>query len=141
MQLTADVYETREMPAFGTETILLVDDDDLVRQTARQMIEMGGYKVLTARNGDEALEIYSTNRHEISLIIVDLIMPGMSGKQCLSEILRIDPGAKALVASGYSSNGLSQEQKKDGARGFIKKPYDAKDILAAIRKVLDRGSL
>jgi len=136
-----EVAGTREMPAFGTETVLLVDDDAHVRETARQMIEMGGYKVLTARSGEEALEIYAANANEISLVILDLIMPGMGGKQCLAEILRIDPDARALVVSGYSSNGLAQDQKKGGARGFIKKPYDAKDILAAIRIILDRGTL
>lgn len=133
--------ETREMPAFGTETVLLVDDDDRVREMGRQMIEMGGYGVFSARNGEEALEIYAEHKEEISLIILDLIMPGMGGRRCLEELLAFDPEALVLIASGHSSTNLGREEREAGARGFINKPYDAKDILGAIRRVLDRGTL
>jgi len=136
-----DMTVTREMPAFGTETILLVDDDDRIRELAREMIETGGYKVLTASSGEEALRIYAAHRGEVSLVILDLIMPGMGGKRCLEEILQIDPDLRILLASGYSSNGLTIDETGSGARGFITKPYDAKYILTAIRKVLDRGHL
>jgi len=136
-----ELAETKEMPAFGTETILLVDDDDRVRNMAQQMIEMGGYRVFAAASGEEALKTYTSHRAEISLVILDLIMPGMGGKSCLEDLLRIDPAARVLVASGYSSNGLAIDKEGTGARGFLKKPYDAKDILTAIRKVLDKGHL
>lgn len=133
--------ETREMPAFGTETILIVDDDDRIRDISQQMIEMGGYKVLTAPSGEEALKIYRLRKNEISLVILDLIMPGMGGKRCLRELLRIDPDVRVLVASGFSSNDLTFDEKEAGARGFVSKPYDAKDVLGAIRNVLDKGHL
>ena len=137
-ELISDLTLTREMPAFGTETILLVDDDDRIRQMGQQIIEMGGYKVLLARSGEQALEIYAAQRNEISLVILDLNMPGMGGKRCLEKILGIDPLAKVIVASGYSSNGLALDDQVTGAREFINKPYDAKDILIAIRTVLDK---
>jgi PAS domain S-box-containing protein len=133
-----DLAKTREMPAFGTETVLLVDDDDRVRDMAKEMIEMGGYEVLTARSGEEALEMYLMHREEISLVILDLIMPGMGGKRCLEEILLINPDIRVLVASGYSSNGLTHQELDSRAIGFVNKPYDAKDILGVIRKVIDR---
>jgi len=136
-----DLMVTREMPAFGTETILLVDDDDRIRDTGRQLIEMSGYKVLIAHSGEEALDVYISHRAEISLIILDLIMPGIGGSRCLKELMRIDPSVAVLVASGYSENGLTVGDQVAGARGFIRKPYDAKDILGAIRKVLDEGHL
>jgi two-component system, cell cycle sensor histidine kinase and response regulator CckA len=136
-----DMAMTREMPAFGTETILLVDDDKRIRDVAKEMIEMGGYKVLAVSSGEEALEMYADHKSEISLVVLDLIMPGMGGKRCLEELMRMDPDSKVLFASGYSSNGLTIDETGTGARGFIRKPYDAKDILAAIRKVLDRGRL
>jgi len=68
-------------------------------------------------------------------------MPGMGGKRCLEELLRIDPDVRVLVASGYSSNGITHDEQGKGAKGFINKPYDAKDILIAIRIVLDKGQL
>ncbi len=136
-----DMAVTREMPAFGTETILLVDDDNRIRDVAQEMIEMGGYKVIAASSGEEALKTYAAHRGEVSLVILDLIMPGMGGKRCLEELLKIDPALKVLFASGYSSNGLTVDETGTGARGFVNKPYDAKDILAAIRKVLDQGYL
>ena len=138
---TWSLVDTREMPAFGTETILVVDDDDRVRYMAEQMIKTGGYQVLTARSGEEALGIYSGHREEIALVILDLIMPGMGGKRCIEGLLQIDPDARIIIASGLSSNGLAPDEKETGARGFVMKPYDAKDILRAIRKVLDQGHL
>jgi PAS domain S-box-containing protein len=133
--------ETREMPAFGTETILLVDDDDRVRDMGQQMIKMGGYQVITARSGEETLEIYAGRRDEIALVILDLIMPGMGGKRCLEDLLRIDPDSRVIIASGLPSNGVAAGEKGTGARGFVMKPYDAKEILLAIRRVLDKGHL
>jgi PAS domain S-box-containing protein len=140
-ELATDLTLTREMPALGTETILLVDDDDRVRELGVQIIEMGGYRVLTARSGEEALETYSSHKGEISLVILDLIMPGMGGKRCLEELLRRDPDLKVLIASGYSSNVTAHDEKGMGSRGFISKPYDSKDMFGAIRKVLDEGHL
>jgi two-component system cell cycle sensor histidine kinase/response regulator CckA len=140
-ELRSDLAVTGEMPASGSETVLLVDDDDRVREMARQVIEMGGYKVLVARSGEEALVKYRDRKVEISLVILDLIMPGMGGKLCLEEILRIDPDARVIVTSGYSSDALTHHKRGSGARGFIIKPYDAKRILEAIRNVLDRGEL
>ena len=136
-----DLAETREMPAFGTETIFVVDDDDRVRDMAQQMIEMGGYKVITASSGEEALEIYEQRGAEIALVILDLIMPGGGGKRCLEDLLQVDPNVRVIIASGLSSNGLASYEIGTGARGFVMKPYDAKDILRAIRKVLDQGHL
>lgn len=140
-EFISDTTLTREMPAFGTETILLVDDDDRIRDMGTQMIEIGGYEVIVARSGEEALVIYATKRAEISLVILDLNMPGMGGTRCLEELLRINPDIRVIVASGYSSNGLAKDEKGIGERGFISKPYDAKGILTAIRKVLDLGYL
>ena len=129
------------MPQGGTETVLLVDDDERIRKMATNMIELGGYKVLVAQNGEEAVTAYRSKKEEIALVVLDLIMPGMGGTRCLEELLRIDQDVKVVVASGYSANGLSQEEQGRGARGFISKPYDAVQILGAIRKVLDQGHL
>ena len=94
-EIEQDVAATQQMPAFGTETILLVDDEKSIRKLGEQMLRMAGYRVLTATNGREALEVYRSNQDRIALVILDLIMPEMGGKQCLEELLKIDPKVKS----------------------------------------------
>lgn len=137
--LAPDPTLTREMPTFGTETILLVDDDDRVRLMGGRMIETGGYKVVTAQSGEEAVETYARLREEIALVVLDVMMPGMGGRRCLEKLLETDPDAKVLLASGYSESRITQTDQWGGAKGFVNKPYDLKEILTAIRKTLDEA--
>jgi signal transduction histidine kinase/ActR/RegA family two-component response regulator len=136
-QLEGDVALTHEMPAVGTETILLVDDDIRIRDLAAEMLMLSGYDVVSASNGQEALGIYRKRKEEIALVILDLVMPGMSGTQCLKELLKIDPKVRVLISSGYSANGPGKEITSAGARGFITKPYDMKEMRRAIRGIID----
>jgi PAS domain S-box-containing protein len=124
------------VPQGGTETILLVDDDDSVRDVGTQMLVEYGYRVITASNGREALEIYSARRETISLVILDLFMPEMGGKECLRALLRMDPKVSVLVASGFTQNGQIAEALDSGARGFIGKPFDIPQLLEKIRKII-----
>jgi two-component system cell cycle sensor histidine kinase/response regulator CckA len=126
------------VPRGGSETILLVDDEDLVRDIGGRILTRAGYRVLTAVNGKEALEVYRAGRQDISLVILDLIMPEMGGKQCLEEILKIDAQARVLIASGYSVTGSSNEALAVGAKGFVNKPYDTRALLTMVREVLDK---
>jgi PAS domain S-box-containing protein len=128
---------TTEVAVFGTETILLVDDEDQIRNLGKEMLGTIGYKVLTASNGQEAVELYRKKKLDISLVILDLIMPEMGGRECLDELLGLDPKAKVLMASGYSANGPTKEALEAGAKGFIRKPYEAKDLFRIVREVLD----
>jgi len=121
----------------GTETLLLVEDEDFVSDVTKRILERGGYTVITAANGREALNVYLRMRQKISLVILDLIMPEMGGKECLEKLLEIVPNVKILVISGYSVKGIAQEVIKSGARGFIGKPYHSKRILTAVREILD----
>jgi DNA-binding NtrC family response regulator len=95
------------------------------------------YKVLLARNGKEALEIYLKERDNISLVILDLIMPEMGGKLCMKELFEIDPTARILVASGYESGGGPLDARQAGAAGFIRKPFNVTQILQTVRKIID----
>ena len=134
----ADVSMTQQMPAFGTETILLVDDEARIREMAREMLQMAGYTVLEAENGEEAVDIYRKRMADISLVILDLIMPVMGGKQCLEQLLKINPEVKVVLASGYySANAASKTAIEKESRGFVGKPYRTKEILRVVRKVLD----
>jgi CheY-like chemotaxis protein len=124
----------RPVPRGGSETILLVDDEALIRDLGGRILIRAGYRLLTAVNGKEALEVYRAGRQDISLVILDLIMPEMGGKQCLEEILKIDPQARVLIASGYC---LGREGLIAGAKSFVSKPYDIRELLTTVREVLD----
>jgi len=96
----------------GNETILLVDDEDTLRDLGKEMLERFGYTVLQAENGESALRVYERNQREISLVILDLIMPGMGGRKCLEELMRINPQVNVVVASGYSANRIAKVEKQ-----------------------------
>ena len=128
---------TVTVPRGGSETVLVVDDEEVIRDLGERILTGSGYRVLAAVNGKEALEVYGPRRKEISLVILDLIMPDMGGKQCLDEILKIDPQARVLIASGYSVNGPTREALSAGAKGFVNKPYDMRELLATVREVSD----
>lgn len=134
---TESVREAKKVPG-GKETILLVDDEELLRAVGKETLEQFGYTVLTASDGESALKYYSEKKGEISLVILDLMMPGMGGKQCLEQLLAMDPDTKVVIASGYSVNGPTKATLEAGAKGFIKKPFDLKQMLKVVRKVLDQ---
>ena len=122
----------------GTETILLVDDEASIRNFARQALERFGYSVISAASGEEALDVFSTRGRDIDLVIMDIGMPGMGGRRCFQEILRVDPLAKIVVASGYSIDDQLKKMVKAGAVEYIGKPYELNDLLGKIRSVLER---
>jgi PAS domain S-box-containing protein len=134
------IEETGIMPAFGTETVLLVDDEDFVRDLGERILTKSGYTVLTASRGKEALEIYSREKDRIALIILDLVMPAMGGKECLMKILDMNSHAKVFIASGYAADTSTKECIELGARGFVAKPFRFKELLQQVRKVLDEAS-
>lgn len=127
----------RALPKGGTETILLVDDEELVRDLGERILSRAGYTVLKAGKGQEALEVYREKMDRIHLVILDLIMPVMEGHECLQELVKIKPSVKVVVASGYSANGPARKAIKSGARGFVRKPFDIRQMLEAVRKALD----
>ena len=115
-----------------------MDDDDNIRDLGATLLIDFGYKVITANDGKEALEIYQRESYSISLIILDLIMPVMDGKKCMAEVLRIDPNAKIIIASGYSESGSANGAMVVGAKGFVQKPYNMRQLLTTIREILDK---
>ena len=122
----------------GDETILLVEDDGEIRELCAELLTGVGYKVISAGNGEEALEIYQMEKDKISLIVLDLILPVMDGWQCLVKILRVEPKAKVIIASGFIESGLAKGLQAKGARGFVQKPFDTSQLLNTIREVLDK---
>ena len=127
----------RLMPTKGSETILLIDDEDFVRDLGVRILRRQGYTVIDAGNGREGCEIYENSVDKIGLVILDLIMPEMGGKQCLEKILGADPQAKVLIASGAGGLATTEEAIAAGARGFIRKPFRIEEMLSTVRRILD----
>jgi len=123
----------------GSETVLLVDDEDMILEVGRHLLEKLGYEVLTAINGIEAVEIYRTNREKIDIVILDMVMPKMDGEDTYEKLKDIDPGILVLLSSGYSIDGKASKILSRGCDGFIQKPFDIKNLSWEIRKILDKN--
>ena len=121
----------------GTETVLLVDDEDMLVDIGRQMLEALGYQVMVARTGKEAVEIYEKHHDSIDMVILDMIMPDMGGAQACDRMKEISPDIKILVASGYSIEGQARRTLARGCDGFIQKPFSLKQLSEKIRGILD----
>src|ERR1017187_2386058 len=124
-------------PATGTETILVVEDEEALRQIARRSLEAAGYTVLTAGAGDEALLISAQHAGIIHLLLTDVVMPRMSGKALAQAFLKTRPTTKVLYMSGYADNAFVHHGVVDEGTNFIGKPFTATDIAHKIRSVLD----
>ena len=122
----------------GSETVLFVDDEDMIIEIADEIFEQLGYKVLTARSGKEAIEIYEKNKEQIDIVLLDMIMPDMSGSDTYERMKAIDPDIKVLLSSGYSINGQATEIMERGCSGFIQKPFKMKELSQKLREILDK---
>ncbi len=129
--------EEKELPKGRPDTILLVDDEPSVLEIFSRLLREANYRVINASNGKDALELYEKHGGEIGLVCLDLLMPGMDGKECLRTLLGIDPKARVLVVSGALNEGMVKELKEAGASGVILKPFDMGRMLEKIRKIID----
>lgn len=130
--------QKEELPR-GTETILLVDDQDAIWDFMIEALQTLGYTVILAENGLDAVEIYKENPKKIDLVILDMIMPKLGGHGTFYQIKAMDPNAKILLSSGYVSEEEVDDILKQGAKGFIPKPHRLNVIAKEIRRVLDEG--
>jgi CheY-like chemotaxis protein len=104
------------------------------------MLGKFGYTVITECDGESALQRYQREWREIDLVILDMMMPGMDGKQCLMELLKINPEVKAIIASGYAMDGETEKDLLLKTRGIIRKPYELSKMLGAVREALTSTS-
>jgi len=121
----------------GTETVLFVDDEDIIIEVAEELFKELGYKVLIARGGKEAIEVYEKNKDRIDIVILDMIMPDMSGSDTYDRLKEIDPEIKVLLSSGYSVDGQATEIINRGCKGFIQKPFKMEELSQKLRAILD----
>ncbi len=136
-----EVIEQKALPEEifrGTETVLLVDDEDMIIDIGEKILKMMGYEVITARSGREALKLYKENQAKIDLVVLDMIMPGMSGGETYDRLKGINPNVKVLLSSGYSMDGQASEILKRGCSGFIQKPFRMSHLSQIIREILDK---
>ncbi|MEX2264599.1 MAG: PAS domain S-box protein [Bryobacteraceae bacterium] len=122
----------------GTETILVVDDEQLVLHTARESLEHYGYRVLLAEDGREGVKVFASRRQDISVVLLDLAMPEMNGEQALRHMRNMDPEAPIILTSGYSEAEARRRFAGQAVSGFLQKPYKASALAATIRQVLRR---
>ena len=121
----------------GSETVLLVDDEEMIVDVGSQLLKRLGYNVLTANNGKEALELYTTRQDEIGCIILDMIMPDQHGGETYDRLKQENEHIKVLLSSGYSMDGQASEILKRGCNGFIQKPFTMEKLSGKLREVLD----
>jgi CheY-like chemotaxis protein len=132
-------YETpgSPKPLRGTETLLVVDDEGNVLRVAQLMLEKLGYRVLVASSSEEAINLFTMNKGNIDMVILDMIMPDMNGGMLYGKLKEVDPDVKTLLLSGYSIEGQAMEILNMGCNGFIQKPFGIADLSKKVRDILD----
>ena len=127
------------MTEMDQATILLVDDEDIILEVNREILETMGYRVLAAATGREALEIYGSHSGEIDLVILDMVMPDIGGGEIFTSIKALNPGVKVILSSGYIPNDETAGLMEQGCDAFIQKPFRIDAFLAKIRDVLGQN--
>ena len=116
--------------------ILVIDDDDMVRETVVLMLGERGHEVTEASGGAEGVEYYRTHRADIDLVVLDVLMPEMDGQTTFRQLRQINPEVKVLLATGYDDEGPVQEMLDAGAAGLLRKPYLLSGLVEAVSKAL-----
>ena len=122
--------------AMGTGTILLIDDEEMIIKVGVELLQELGYEVLSARSGQEAIELYQKNADKIDLVIMDMIMPGMGGGETFDRLKKINRNIKVLLSSGYSINGQASKILERGCDGFIQKPFNLIQLSDKIQSII-----
>ncbi len=125
-------------PQKGSECILVVDDEEMVINACVRLLRRLGYQFMLAQSGEEAIALYEKNYQKIDLILLDMLMPGMSGGMVYEKIKTINPQVRVLLTSGFSFNHQAQNILNKGCNGFIQKPYDIEQLSAKLREILDQ---
>jgi len=121
----------------GTETVLFVDDEEMIVDVGNEMLTALGYHVMVASKGKQAVALYEENKDKIDMVILDLIMPDMGGGEVYDRLKEINPNVRVLLSSGYSIDGQANEIMERGCDGFIQKPFDMKQLSDKLREILD----
>ncbi len=129
--------EMGKEPSVGTETVLIAEDDEDVRTFDANLLGRFGYRVLSASDGDDALEKFISRKDDIDIVVLDVVMPGKNGKEVHDRIQKIRPGTRVLFTSGYSSDIISSKGLVEGEYDFIEKPHSPLKLLSKLREMID----
>jgi signal transduction histidine kinase/CheY-like chemotaxis protein len=130
------INETEKNIISGEGLILIVDDEELIRETTKSILQTAGYNIILAENGEEGVQIFKDKYKDITAVILDMAMPKKSGRETFYEMKKIDPEVKILLATGYKHDERSEEIIKSGIKGFIQKPFTIYSLSEAINKVI-----
>ena len=125
------------VPEHGSETILLVEDETVVRQLVAEILETSGYAVLVAGDGPSALELLRRHNDPIDLLLTDVVMPGMSGPEVAQAVTSMRPGTQVLYMSGYTDSAIGHHGVLEPGIAFLQKPFSANDLTRKVRSLLD----
>ena len=128
-------------PAHGVESILLVEDELVVRQLVAEILETSGYSVLQAADGPSALELLRRHTGPIHLLVSDVVMPGMSGPEVANAVCAMRPGTQVLYISGYTDSAIGHHGVLEPGIAFLQKPFSADDLARKVRGVLDGAAV
>lgn len=117
--------------------MLFIDDEDMIVDIGTRILESLGYKVLTATGGSQGIEIFDRNKADIDLVILDMIMPDLGGRETFAALRCSEPTVKVLLSSGYSIDGQAEEILAQGCKGFIQKPFTRAELSKKVRQVLE----
>jgi CheY-like chemotaxis protein len=126
----------QRQPILGQGRILLVDDEEVVRTTSAELLRHIGYEVVTASDGQEAVDYYRQFGHQIDLIIIDMVMPRLSGADCFRALKAIEPNIKAILTTGFGLNEAAQQLLDEGMAGFLQKPYPINELSEVVARAL-----
>jgi two-component system cell cycle sensor histidine kinase/response regulator CckA len=133
-------FPARSVLVKGSETVLLVDDEEIVMDVCKAMLENMGYLVIAARSGEQAVDAVRRKRREIDLVVLDMVMPGMDGGKTFDRIRKLQPTMPVILASGYAFNDQATKTMKKGCNGFIQKPFNFSELSQKIRNVLSEAN-
>ena len=117
--------------------VLVVDDEEIIRRTAKSMLERQGYTVVLAENGQEGVELFSALGERVSAVLLDMTMPVMSGMEAIGRLKDIDPTAKVILSSGNAEAEVLRKFKGTGLSGYIQKPYSSRMLAEKIKQILE----
>ncbi len=130
------MHESNNHKPNSSRSVLIIDDEEMIRDLARDVLEMHGFHILSAENGVDGVAVYKKNKDTIACIILDLTMPRMSGRETYLQLKAIDKNAKIILSTGHGKDKMTQEIIELGVHGVIQKPYRIEELLRLVQKMM-----